>query len=145
VIFEKSLGREDLLVAATLESMADLLLKERRFGQAKRQLERAIAIREKKPLDRVLAVDLTSLAFLYYQDRRYTEAESNALRASAVLEKTTGPDFPDVAANLQVLGHIRSAQGRYEEAEPLLKRSLDIRNSFTNHNPSVSEGAFSRK
>ena len=78
-------------------------------------------------------------------DRRYAEAESNALRASAVLEKTTGPDFPDVAANLQLLGRIRSAQGRYEEAEPLLKRSLDIKNGFINHNPSVSAGATSRK
>ena len=78
-----------------------------------------------------MAVDLTSLAFLYYQDRRYAEAESNALRASTVLEKTAGPDYPDVAANLQVLGRIRSAQGRYEEAAPLLKRSLDIKNGFT--------------
>jgi tetratricopeptide (TPR) repeat protein len=87
-----------------------------------------------------VAVNLNTLAFLYYQDRRYSEAESVALRASAILEKTSGPDYPDVSVNLQILGRIRTAQGRYQEAEPLLKRSLEIKNGFTRHSPSVSEG-----
>ena len=119
-------------MVVTLEAMSELLWKEKRLGQARRQLERAVAIREKKlPPERALAVDLTTLAFLYYQDRRYTQAEPLALRASAILEKTEGPAYPDVSANLLVLGNIRRKQGRNQEAEPLLKRSLDIKNAFT--------------
>jgi tetratricopeptide (TPR) repeat protein len=129
-IFEKS--PDDQLVVVTLEAMAELFWKEKRLGQARLQLERAIAIREKRlPVERALAVDLTSLAFLYYQDRRYTQAEPLALRASAILEKTDGPPYPDVSANLMVLGNIRRKQGRNQEAEPLLKRSLDIQHAFT--------------
>ena len=110
-------------------------------GQARHQLERATAIREKKVgQERTVAANLNTLAFLYYQDRRYSEAESVALRASAILQKTSGPDYPDVSSNLQILGRIRRAQGRNEEAEPLLKRSLDIKNAFTHPNASVSEG-----
>ena len=129
-IFEKSLGPDDLLVAATLEGNAELMWQEKRFGQARHDIERAITIREKKPgQDRAVAVNLNNLAFFYVKELRYSEAEPIALRASALLERTTGPDYPDVAANLQILGRIRKAQGRYREAEPLLKRSLDIRNA----------------
>jgi len=42
------------------------------------------------------------------------------------LEKIGGPDYPDMAANLRILAQIRAGQGRYKEAEPLLKRSLQI-------------------
>jgi Tfp pilus assembly protein PilF len=112
--------------------MAEIYWKEKRLGQARGTLERAIAIREKKSgQDRTLAVSLNNLALFYCQERRYAEAESNALRASAILERTAGPDYPAVAANLQVLAQIRRGQGRNREAEPLLKRSLAIRNAFT--------------
>jgi tetratricopeptide (TPR) repeat protein len=60
------------------------------------------------------------------RDGRISEAEAHAVRASAILAKTTGPDYPDLAVNLFALARIRTAQRRYEEAEPLLKRSLEI-------------------
>ena len=41
-------------------------------------------------------------------------------------DSTDPVDYPDVAASLRILAQVRSAQGRREEAEPLLKRSRDI-------------------
>ena len=79
-----------------------------------------------KAPSRIIATDWGVFLFL---ERRYQEAEPIALQASAILDATSGPEYPDVAANLQVLGYIRRAQGRKREAEPLLKRSLAIRNA----------------
>ena len=49
-----------------------------------------------------------------------------ATRASAILAKTTGPDYPDLGGKPVRARPDPSAQRRYEEAEPLLKRSLEI-------------------
>jgi tetratricopeptide (TPR) repeat protein len=43
-----------------------------------------------------------------------------------IREKTLGPDHPDVAVSLNNLGLLYESQGRYGNAEPLLKRSLAI-------------------
>jgi tetratricopeptide (TPR) repeat protein len=45
----------------------------------------------------------------------------------AIREKVLGPEHPDVAQSLNNLGELYRIQGRYAEAEPLLKRALAIR------------------
>ena len=47
----------------------------------------------------------------------------------AIRESQLGADHPDTAASLNDLAGLYYAQGRYSEAEPLLKRSLAIRES----------------
>jgi hypothetical protein len=54
------------------------------------------------------------------------EAEPLAKRALAIVEKVSGPRHPAVAANLDTLAEIHSAQGRYREAEPQYKQALAI-------------------
>jgi tetratricopeptide (TPR) repeat protein len=44
----------------------------------------------------------------------------------AITEKTVGPDHPDTAATLHALAFLYEAQGRYPEAERMLKRLLAI-------------------
>jgi CHAT domain-containing protein len=43
------------------------------------------------------------------------------------LEKVLGPEHPDVATSLNNLAALYEDQGKYSEAEPLLKRALQIR------------------
>ena len=43
-----------------------------------------------------------------------------------IFEKAFGPEHPDLAINLNNLGNLYRAQGRYSEAEALSKRSLAI-------------------
>ena len=47
--------------------------------------------------------------------------------ALAIKEKALGPDHPEVALALNNLAELYRDQGRYAEAEPLLKRALAIR------------------
>ncbi len=49
------------------------------------------------------------------------------MRALAIDEKTLGHDHPGVATDLNNLGLLYTAQGKYTEAEPLHKRALAIR------------------
>ncbi len=42
------------------------------------------------------------------------------------MEKALGPEHPHVATSLNNLAGLYRAQGKYAEAEPLLKRSLAI-------------------
>jgi CHAT domain-containing protein/Tfp pilus assembly protein PilF len=44
----------------------------------------------------------------------------------AIREKALGPNHPDVAQSLNNLAELYKDQGRYADAEPLFKRSLDI-------------------
>ena len=44
----------------------------------------------------------------------------------AIDEKALGPDHPNVAIDLNNLGVLYDAQGKYSEAEPLFKRALAI-------------------
>jgi tetratricopeptide (TPR) repeat protein len=44
----------------------------------------------------------------------------------AIREKAVGPNHPDVALALHNLAWVYEAQGRYADAEPLLRRSLAI-------------------
>ena len=46
--------------------------------------------------------------------------------SSAIREKALGRDHPDVAISLSNLGFLYRDQGRYADAEPLLRRSLAI-------------------
>lgn len=46
--------------------------------------------------------------------------------ALAIDEKALGPEHPELAPILSNLGQLYATQGKYSEAEPLLKRALAI-------------------
>jgi hypothetical protein len=48
-------------------------------------------------------------------------------RSLAIDEKAHSPDHPDVGVSLNNLAGLYVRQGRYADAEPLLKRSLAIK------------------
>src|SRR5207302_1757815 len=83
-------------VASTLESLGGLAAGQQRYGQARRQIERALSIREKQlgPWNRTVAEDLNNIASLYCREQRYKDAEPSARRALAILEKAGGPECP---------------------------------------------------
>ena len=49
------------------------------------------------------------------------------MRAIDLGEKALGPEYPRLAVWLNNLARLYRANGRYAEAEPLLKRALAIR------------------
>ncbi len=61
------------------------------------------------------------------QQRRFTEAELFAAEALRLAENEFGPNHPRTATLLENLTGLYYAQGRYAEAEPLIKRILKIR------------------
>lgn len=65
----------------------------------------------------------------YYLSQRgqYAEAEPLHVRALGLREQALGPDHPEVAASLHVLGILYFECGKYAEAEPLCLRALQIR------------------
>jgi tetratricopeptide (TPR) repeat protein len=69
---------------------------------------------------------LNKKAIELYQAGKFSEAMPLAQRALAVFEKALGPDYPNVAATLNTLGTIYTAQGRVADAEPLHRRALAI-------------------
>jgi tetratricopeptide (TPR) repeat protein len=65
-------------------------------------------------------------AIKLYQAGKFSEVIPLAERSLAIYEKARGPDHPDVAATLNTLGAIYEGQGRYADAEALLRRALAI-------------------
>jgi hypothetical protein len=59
------------------------------------------------------------------------KAEPLIRRALAISEKSSGPDHPDVATRLHNLAGLLQTTNRLAEAEPLLRRVLDILVNFT--------------
>lgn len=60
----------------------------------------------------------------------YSEAIPLAQRLLADMEKAHGPDHRDVAAALNNLALLYGSQGRDADAEPLLRRSIALVESF---------------
>ena len=60
---------------------------------------------------RHLAHGLGTLAWFYKAQGRYAEAEPHYQRALAILEKVLGPDHPDVALSLNLVGTRMHAYG----------------------------------
>ena len=61
-----------------------------------------------------------------YQAGKYTEALVPARRVLELSEEALGPDHPDVAFALNVLGLLYHDLGDYAQAEPLYRRALAI-------------------
>jgi class 3 adenylate cyclase/tetratricopeptide (TPR) repeat protein len=69
----------------------------------------------------------TQCADYLWQRGEYTAAEQISKRGLAICENALGPDHPDVARSLHVLGMVYWIQGRHAEAEVVFSRALAIR------------------
>ena len=69
---------------------------------------------------------LNDEAHSLYRQGSYDLAVGVAKKALQIAEQAFGPNHPDVATSLNILGDLYVAQGRYAQAEPLYKRSLAI-------------------
>jgi tetratricopeptide (TPR) repeat protein len=56
----------------------------------------------------------------------------------AIKENSLGKEHPDLAVTLNNLANLYQVQGRYEEAEPLYQRSLEIlKKAFPAGHPNI--------
>ncbi len=121
-------GDRDTRLAEILTYLALSYEDQRRYGDAKSLIKRALAIYAKasSPEHPDLAVGLNNLAWFYEGEGRYEEAEPLFRRALVIEEKVLGPEHPEVAASLNNLAWLYDSQGRYEEADLLFRRALVI-------------------
>lgn len=87
---------------------------------------------------------LLLLAQLYRNDRQLPKALGLALEARQILEAGEGPDHPYVAHALREIGRNYLAQKRFAEAEPYLRRCLEIRRrKLEAHHPDLAKAQIS--
>lgn len=99
------------------------------FGEAYRQLERALEIRRSEYGDEHLEVanTLFELGWLVDDMGAYGEAEQLHREALAIRKKLLPPNHPDIAASLNDLGVALDQKGNDFEAEELYREALEIR------------------
>lgn len=100
----ESFGPFDRRLAITMNNLAEIYLREAKYGEAEPLLKRALGIWEK---DRIVAnldvaTTLNNLAALYTYQRRFGEAEPVYRKCLALREGILGPNHPDVANTLKI-------------------------------------------
>jgi tetratricopeptide (TPR) repeat protein len=142
----KVLGEEHPAVAALLNNLAKLLRVRGKYDEAEPLYRQAIgvwrtALGEEHPL---VAMGLNNLAVLLEEGfGNYAESERLKRHTLAILRKVCGfhlatssrdhsckvlgEEHSHVAASLHNLANVLTAQGKYDEAEPLYQQSLAIR------------------
>jgi tetratricopeptide (TPR) repeat protein len=98
-------------------------------GDADRHAREALAVFDALPSDTAdshAGRGLNALALLYQVRKDYPRADKLFGRAQAIEEKARGANSVGVAVLIGNRAGLLEAQGRYEEAEPLRKRQLQI-------------------
>lgn len=115
-------------LAKSLANMAGARLSLGDFAAAETLLREAIQEGEKLgEASPDLATSLGALAYFYDSQKRWREAEPLHRRALASLTRSLGPHHPRVALIELNAGLNALELGRFEEAERLLRSSLEIR------------------
>ena len=124
-IREKNLGPNNALVGTSLSNLAALYKSQGRDADAEPLLERALAIREKAQGSDELDAINDQIGELY-SDRKYDEAMSLTERYIDLAQQRYGEEHPEFARAITWKGYLYESQGRYAEAEALLKRAADL-------------------
>ena len=127
-ILARALPRTDGHLAMARNCLALLLMDDRKFDEAQKQLDEALlAIDIETPPDPVhRAVVLCNLGALRRLQVRYGEAVDFFARAIVVLEDTQGRDHPLLIRPLNNLAMVYIALGNREDAEAAFRRALAI-------------------
>lgn len=72
------------------------------------------------------AAELASLGDISRKLKRYEDAETFLREALSLREEIDGENHPHVAFTLNTLASVLTEQGKFDEAKPLMDRSLDI-------------------
>jgi hypothetical protein len=122
-------------VAILLNHLAQLPQATNRLGEAEPLMRRALAIDEHRfgPDHPNVAVRLNNLAALLHATNRLVVVQAEPLmrRALAMDEHHFGPDHPNVALRLKNLDRLLQDANWLDEAEPLMRRCVEILESFT--------------
>ena len=117
-IREKALGPDHPDVAQSLNNLAAIFIKQRKYAEAEQFAKRSLAIVEKAlgPEHPGIAANLTTLAEVELARGRPREAEILFNRSLSLTEKSLGPENPAVAVVLMKYADFlrktdRSAQG----------------------------------
>lgn len=140
-LFTRNNSLESADGAACLTTFAGLFESKGLMPEAQRELENALAVREKVlgPNHFLVADTLIRLGVTHSRQGRLAEAEQMQTRAIGIL-RMHAPS-PELAAALNNLGSVMSAQGRSKEAESRIREAISIWERLGwNDNPSMAGG-----
>ncbi|MFQ5936392.1 MAG: tetratricopeptide repeat protein, partial [Acidiferrobacterales bacterium] len=122
-------NEEDLKVAVSFISLAQVYRAQRKYSEAKRLIKRALAIQEHLlGLDHPdIATSLNRLALCYRAQGKLDKAKPLFERALTLREKVLPADDPRIATSLNNLALAYCAEGEQLFAQPLLERALGIK------------------
>ena len=145
-IFEVDPGPETALTATCLNKLSLLLLYRDAFHEAEPLMQRALKIREKIYGEQPhpdLAASLGNLGLLYFRLGAYEEAEEPLRRALEILDGLAAKEKAYLlgASNVRrTLASLYASQGKFDEAEGLLRRVVDdTRKQFGKDSLEVAE------
>jgi serine/threonine-protein kinase len=121
-------GSRHASVAAAMDRLGDVLLRQSRFAEAEPLLRDALALR-RALLGNVhmeTAQSIDHLATLFQERADYKSAEPLFREALDVQRAIHGPDHEDVAMSLNNLGVLLYLKSRDPAAEPLYREALSI-------------------
>jgi tetratricopeptide (TPR) repeat protein len=121
-------GAQHPSVASTLNILAEVLMTEGRQREAVSAQQEAITICERTACsDWLMGVMLGNLGrMLGASDATRGQAEEFCLRGRLILEKTLGARHPYVALAFTNVAELDRRNGKYGEAEAMLRNALDI-------------------
>jgi tetratricopeptide (TPR) repeat protein len=124
----EKLGPEHAQTAAILTYLSDSALHQRDFAAAASLSERALAVLRKihTPPDPELAVAVDNLGTMYRALGRRQDSDRMYIEAAEILEQSKQPEHPAWIRAWADLSYVYGDQGKYGEAEALLKRSLAL-------------------
>jgi tetratricopeptide (TPR) repeat protein len=123
------LGEKDPITAQTLNSLAAVYARQRRYAEAERLGLRALAIEAQAwgPGDPRLVPTLDNLIFLHVQHRRLGVALELTGRAYGIVLKTYGDRHPLTAQRMNHRAVVLAHLGRYPESRELLLPAIEIK------------------
>ena len=120
---------ENETVAKSMMDLANLLMLRRKSAEAERLYRQGISILRTTHdnNDNALIDALNGLSWVLQLNGNYGEAESVCCEVLARRRAVLGPDHPDVATSLVLLGWLQAKfRGDYETAETLFREALSI-------------------
>ncbi len=123
---QKQFGKESQRLDQVLDQLSSIYRLLGRNSQAEEMMSRLLALREKTlgPEDPKLLSTMHYLADVKARLRRVAEAEKLARRVMAIRERQQSS--ANLAVSIELVAELLSAQKKWEEAERLYKRELEV-------------------
>ncbi len=86
-----------------------------------------------------LTTSLNELAYFYFFKGKYDDAKGTFQRLIDVRAQLMGPEHPDVASDLRNQASVFNFIKQYAEAEPILRRAVEIREKSQPDKPELAE------